>query len=53
MAPRFADHDAVMLAHFSTSRAAESVRAEIEVPVFAAPEAAVTRMKTLVGGVPC
>ena len=52
-APRFADHDAIMLAHFSTSRAAESVRSEVEVPVLAAPEAAVTRMKTLVGGGPC
>ena len=45
----FADHDAVMLAHFSTSRAADSVRSEVGVPVLAAPEAAVTRMKTLVG----
>jgi Asp/Glu/hydantoin racemase len=50
MAPRFADHDAIMLAHFSTSRAAESVRREVDVPVLAAPEAAVMRMKTLVGG---
>jgi Asp/Glu/hydantoin racemase len=50
MAPRFADHDAIMLAHFSTSRAAESVRSEVDVPVLAAPEAAVMRMKTLVGG---
>jgi Asp/Glu/hydantoin racemase len=48
-APRFADHDAVMLAHFSTSRAAETVRGEVDVPVLAAPEAAVTRMKSLVG----
>jgi aspartate/glutamate racemase len=52
-APQFADHDAIMLAHFSTSRAAESVRSAVEVPVLAAPEAAVTRMKTLVGGDPC
>ena len=52
-APRFAEHDAIMLAHFSTSRAAESVRSRVQVPVLAAPEAAVTRMKTLVGGVPC
>ena len=52
-APRFADHDAVMLAHFSTSRAAERVRREVQVPVLAAPEAAVTRMKTLVGGAAC
>lgn len=53
MAPRLADHDAVMLAHFSTSRAADSVRSAVEVPVLAAPEAAVARMKTLVGGVRC
>jgi Asp/Glu/hydantoin racemase len=52
-APRFADHDAVMLAHFSTSRAAASVRSEVEVPVLTAPEAAVTRMKTLVGVAEC
>jgi aspartate/glutamate racemase len=52
-APQFADHDAVMLAHFSTSRAADSVRNEVDVPVLAAPEAAVARMKTLIGGGPC
>jgi aspartate/glutamate racemase len=52
-APQFADHDAIMLAHFSTSRAADSVRNEVDVPVLAAPEAAVERMKTLVGGGPC
>jgi Asp/Glu/hydantoin racemase len=48
MAPRFAGHDAIMLAHFSTSRAADSVRGVVDVPVLAAPEAAVTRMKALV-----
>jgi Asp/Glu/hydantoin racemase len=53
MARRFAHHDAIMLAHFSTSRAAEHVRSEVKVPVFAAPEAAVMRMKSLVGGDPC
>ncbi|MBB4683396.1 aspartate/glutamate racemase family protein [Amycolatopsis jiangsuensis] len=53
MAPQFAGHDAIMLAHFSTSRAAEQVRAEVQVPVFAAPEAAVLRMKSLLGGDPC
>jgi Asp/Glu/hydantoin racemase len=52
-APQFAEHDAIMLAHFSTSRAADSVRNEVDVPVLAAPEAAVARMKTLVGGGPC
>jgi Asp/Glu/hydantoin racemase len=53
MAPRLADRDAIMLAHFSTSRAAEHVRREVDVPVLAAPEAAVLRMKRLVGGVAC
>jgi Asp/Glu/hydantoin racemase len=53
MAPQFADHDAIMLAHFSTSRAAERVRSEVQVPVFAAPQAAVARMKTLVDGDAC
>lgn len=48
MAPKFADHDAIVLAHFSTSRAAEEVRRMVNKPVFAAPEAAVVRMKTLV-----
>lgn len=48
MAPRFADHDAIILAHFSTSRAASLVRQVVPRPVFAAPEAAVLRMKTLV-----
>lgn len=47
-APAFAGHDAIMLAHFSTSRAADAVRAAVGVPVFTAPEAAVTRMRELV-----
>jgi aspartate/glutamate racemase len=48
MAPRFADRDAIMLAHFSTSRAAEEVRRKVNRPVLTAPDAAVMRMKTLV-----
>jgi Asp/Glu/hydantoin racemase len=44
-APRFADCDAVMLAHFSTSRAAAAVRAAVRCPVLTAPGAAVERLK--------
>lgn len=47
-APRLAGCDAIMLAHFSTSRAAAAVRAAVATPVFTAPEAAVTRMRGLV-----
>jgi len=46
-APRFADYDAVMLAHFSTSRAAAAVRAAVRCPVLTAPGAAVTKLKGL------
>ncbi|TPE49672.1 aspartate/glutamate racemase family protein [Amaricoccus solimangrovi] len=49
-APELAGADAIMLAHFSTSRAAEAVRATVRVPVLTAPDAAVTRMRELVGG---
>ncbi|MBM9595423.1 aspartate/glutamate racemase family protein [Roseitranquillus sediminis] len=41
------DRDAIMLAHFSTSRAADAVRAVVDVPVLTAPEAAVERMREL------
>ncbi len=47
-APRLAGCDAIMLAHFSTSRAAAAVRAVVETPVFTAPDAAVTRMRALI-----
>jgi aspartate/glutamate racemase len=47
-ASRFAGYDAVMLAHFSTARAADLVQAAIDVPVLAAPESAVLRMKQLI-----
>lgn len=53
-APELSGHDAIMLAHFSTSRAAEAVRAAVNVPVLTAPEAAVTRMKQMIGDTgPC
>ena len=40
--------DAIMLAHFSTSRALAEVRRSTAIPVFAAPEAAVESMRQLV-----
>ena len=49
-APELAKHDAIMLAHFSTSRAVEAVRAVVDVPVLSAPDAAVLRMRVLVNG---
>nr|WP_314072506.1 aspartate/glutamate racemase family protein [uncultured Roseococcus sp.] len=48
-APELGDHDAIMLAHFSTSRAAEAVRAVVGVPVLTAPHAAVDRMREMIG----
>lgn len=44
----FAGHDAIMLAHFSTARAADLVGAAVDVPVLAAPESAVLRIKHLI-----
>ena len=49
-APELADCDAIMLAHFSTSRAAAAVRAAVQVPVLTAPHAAVARMREMVEG---
>ncbi len=49
-APELGAHDASMLAHFSTSRAAEAVRAVVGVPVLTAPDAAVDRMREMVEG---
>ncbi|WP_375459714.1 aspartate/glutamate racemase family protein [uncultured Enterovirga sp.] len=49
-APELADQDAVMLAHFSTSRAREAVSAVLDRPVLTAPNAAVEKMRTMIGG---
>ena len=50
-APELAECDAIMLAHFSTSRAAAAVKAVVGVPVLTAPHAAVDKMRRLVEGV--
>jgi len=42
--------DAVMLAQFSTSCAAKEIRAKVSVPVLTAPDAAVAKLRSLVGG---
>ena len=47
-APELSHCDAIMLAHFSTSRAAEMVGAKVSVPVLTAPDAAVDRMRAMV-----
>nr|CAD6438742.1 arylsulfatase [Rhizobium sp. Q54] len=44
------DHDVIMLAHFSTSRAQAAVELTVEVPVLSAPGAAVEQMRQLVTG---
>lgn len=49
-APELADCDAIMLAHFSTSRAAADVSATVRVPILTAPDAAVDRIKAVVMG---
>jgi len=48
-APRFADCDAILLAHFSTSRAAPRVTALLDRPVLTSPSSAVAKLKTIIG----
>lgn len=48
-APRLADCDAIMLAQFSTSVAAEAVQAVVRCPVLTSPGAAVAKLKRLLG----
>jgi Asp/Glu/hydantoin racemase len=47
-ASKFKDHDAIMLAHFSTARATDLVQKAVDIPVLAAPDSAVLRMKDLI-----
>jgi Asp/Glu/hydantoin racemase len=46
-APDLQDCDAIMLAHFSTSRAAKAVTGKVATPVLTAPDAAVLMLKRL------
>lgn len=53
IAERAADlvgYDAIMLAHFSTSRAAATVRAAVDTPVITAPESAVLAIRAAMVG---
>jgi Asp/Glu/Hydantoin racemase len=47
-AARFADCDAVLLAHFSTARAAPSVAAALDRPVLTSPGSAVAKLKRII-----
>ena len=47
-ATRFADCDAVLLAHFSTARAASAVAAVLDRPVLTSPASAVARLKGII-----
>jgi hypothetical protein len=47
-APRFANCDAVLLAHFSTARAAPAVTAALGRPVLTSPGSAVAKLKGII-----
>jgi aspartate/glutamate racemase len=46
--PKLADCDAILLAHFSTSRAYDAVRARVSVPVLTSPRSAVLALRAAV-----
>ena len=48
-APQLAGCDAVLLAHFSTSRAEEAVKQAVGMPVLTSPVAAVHKLRALLG----
>ena len=50
-APRFADCDVVLLAHFSTSRAAPRVATVLERPVLTSPGSAITKLRAVIARV--
>ena len=49
-AGELSDCDAIMLAHFSTSRALEKVSVAVSIPVLTAPDAAVDRLMAITAG---
>jgi hypothetical protein len=49
-APRFADCDAVLLAHFSISRATSAVTATLNRRVLTSPGSAVAKLKGIIAG---
>lgn len=48
-APQFRDHDAIMLAHFSTSRALDAVSSAVPCPVLTSPASAVEVLRKRCG----
>ena len=49
-APQFGECDAVLLAHFSTARAAPAVSAALDRPVLTSPGSAVAKLRSIIAG---